>query len=60
MFIQGKGPPLLVASYLGYEDIADLLMKNGADPDKEDEVCAVTGSCFHLPVSHREVSQPLK
>ena len=41
MFIQGKGPPLLVASDLGYEDIADLLMEHGADPDKEDEVCAV-------------------
>ena len=28
----------------------DLLMEHGADPDKQDEVCTVDDSRFHLPV----------
>ena len=36
--LQGAEPPILVASDLGFEDIADLLVIHGADLNKHDEV----------------------
>ena len=38
ILLQGAEPPILVASDLGFEDIADLLVKHGADLNKHDEV----------------------
>ena len=42
-FLQGGSTPLSWAAYLGYVEVASLLLDRGADPEARDEVSMPRG-----------------